>query len=76
MSNAAEAAETLPCGHAVADSLFEYKDGTKRLIASASVTDQWGQVVVPAAAWCAEHIQWVPLTAEQYERLAEVPNVS
>ena len=57
--------ETLPCGHATEDSLFEVKGGARVLITLPPQHGDWG--VVPGAVWCVDDFSWQTCTGEQYE---------
>lgn len=57
--------ETLPCGHATADSLFEVKGGTRVLLTLPPRSGDWGSV--PGAVWCVDDHGWQTVTDEQHE---------
>lgn len=56
----------LPCGCAVAGSLFPTSDGRKVLITTPPTRNRSIPIDVPAAVWCATGHWWVSITDQQY----------
>jgi len=65
------APETLPCGHTLADNLFENANGAKVLITIPPAEPQFGDAP-PGAVWCAQCLGWQHAPADEVARYAAV----